>query len=48
MTYTIHIKHEGEIYHLPNYPTCQRALAYIKWYGETYGKTSYRIEAKPL
>ena len=46
MTFTIHIEHDGQVYHLPNYPTRERALAYIKWHGEHFGKTSYSIEAK--
>ena len=45
MTFTIHIEHEGQVYVLPNYPTAERALEYIRWYGERYGKTKYRIEA---
>ena len=46
MTFTIHIEHQGQVYDLPNYPTSERAFAYLRWYGERYGKTNYRIEPK--
>ena len=46
MTYIIHIRHEGTVYHLPNYPTVDRARAYLRWYGKHYGETPYRIEAR--